>query len=699
MITPGSSMFREPGLRRWARAISLLLLVATGTTLLGQEQGEDPCAPPADKKVARRLDEAMGTRNATERHQKLKSLLDEHPECAECLYRTGESAFHRASSGAGSYAASITYLEGYREQCPEQHTELHYYLGSMYYAQERFADASEAFQRFMDAPTTLPDAAGEQERMRAEVERILPELAFYKDFYRDKAPMVPKPLRGVDTPADEYLPMFSPDNELLFFTRMSKYQALGDRFARDVEELTEARRTSVQADFSTGAALPAPFNTGDSYGGVSVSLNNKELFVTVCRPVGSGDYKNCDIYSTHYTTHVDFGTGKQTFEWSELTNLGPAINTDDGWESQPSLSADGKTLFFASLRRTSQGTDIYTSERNAKGEWSVAKPMSAPINTGGDEKAPFMHSDSRTLYFAARPPRDEQGNEQLGQGHRGIGGYDIFYSRMDEHGGWSTPKNLGNPINTPQDEHGLIVSADGRTAYFASSRFKGPGGLDIYGFDLPKEARPQEIVIMKGEVKNEAGKAVPNATVSITYMDTRKTEMLKVDPNDGKYAAVLRLQPGSDVIVTVKEPGHVFDSRSFSLADTVRGGVAQVDMQLDKIESGRNYTVNDIRFATNSAEITGASRYIIDELITFLKENPKVRIELQGHTDNVGDLEANMVLSRDRAANVLQYLVGKGIGAARLSSQGFGPTVPVADNATEAGRALNRRTSFVITAH
>ncbi|MCC6838789.1 MAG: PD40 domain-containing protein [Flavobacteriales bacterium] len=685
--------------RQVAYLVLVVLLALPRTAAMGQEPAEDPCGPPADKKLLKRLDAAVAMNNPTEKHQQLKALLDAYPDCAECLFRTGESAFHRARSGAGSFNAGIGYLEQYRQQCPRQHGELYYYLGSMYYAQERFAEAAEAFQQFLSLPGgDGQGGAAEHDARVAEVERILPELAFYRDFYRDKAPLAPSPLAGVDTPADEYLPMFSPDNELLFFTRISKRQALGDRFAREVEELTEARRSSLQADFGKGAPLPPPFNTGDSYGGVTVSLNNKELFVTVCRPV-SAEYKNCDIYTTHYTTHVDFSTGQQTFTWSELNNLGPAINTADGWESQPSLSADGKTLFFATLRPASQGMDIYTSERNAKGEWSMAKPLPAPVNTVGDEKAPFMHSDSRTLYFAARPPRDEQGNEELGKGHRGIGGYDIFYSRLKEDGQWEQPKNLGNPINTPQDEHGLIVSADGRTAYFASSRFNGPGGLDIYGFNLPKEARPQEIVIMKGEVKNEAGKAVRDATVSITYMDTRKTEMLKVDPNDGKYAAVLRLQPGSDVIVTVKKPDHVFDSRSFSMEDTVRGGVAQVDLQLDKIETGRNYRVNDIRFATNSADITGASRYILEELITFLRENPKVRIELQGHTDNVGDLEANMVLSRSRAANVMQYLTGQGIAAERLGSQGFGPTVPIADNATEAGRALNRRTTFVITAH
>src|SRR5690606_36140167 len=154
------------------------------------------------------------------------------------------------------------------------------------------------------------------------------------------------------------------------------------------------------------------------------------------------------------------------------------------------LSADGRTLYFATVRRGSRAIDIYQSTRNDKGEWGPAMPVPGPINTDGDEKAPFLHSDSHTMYFAARAPKDAQGREQPGQGHRGIGGYDVFYSRMDDKGEWSSPRNIGHPINTAQDDHGLIVSADGRTAYFASSRYKGAGGLDIYGFDLPKDARP-----------------------------------------------------------------------------------------------------------------------------------------------------------------------------------------------------------------
>lgn len=681
---------------RIATAAMAIFLMTAGA--MAQEEEAGPCDRPTDKKVLKALADAQGTRNPTERHQKLKALMEDRPECAECLFRTGESAYQRAKAGAGSFATSIKYLEQLKGKCPEYHSDLYYYLGNMYYAQERFAEASAAFRKFLGFPSDDPAKMNpEVDKETAEVERLLPELAFYTDFYKDSRPLEPKVLAGVSTPADEYLPMFSPDNELLFFTRISKYQAKGDRFARDVEELTEARRPSVKDDFDRGTALPEPFNMGASYGGVTVSLNNKELFVTVCTPI-SADYKNCDLFRTHYDTHIDFGTGKQVFEWGPLTDLGPNINTADGWESQPSLSTDGRTLYFATVRPGSKGTDIYFSKRDDKGEWSKAEPLPAPVNTSGDEKAPFMHSDSHTLYFAARPPRDENGKEDLAAGHRGIGGYDIFFSRLNNDGSWTQPKNLGNPINTPQDEHGLIVSADGRTAYFASSRFRGVGGLDIYGFDLPKEARPQDILIVKGNVKDEAGKAVTDATVSITYMDTRKTEVLNVDQSDGHYATVLNLKAGSDVIVTVKKPDHVFDSRSFSLEDTVRGGVADVDMKVEKIEVGKSYRVNDIKYATNSAEIQGASRYILDELIDFLNENPTVRIEVQGHTDNVGDLESNMALSRERALTVVDYLTGKGIKAARLMSKGFGPTMPIASNDTEAGRAENRRTTFVVTA-
>ncbi len=674
-------------------------VIAVGLVLnLAAQEDPGPCDKPTDKQVLKALADAQKVKDPAERHGKLKELSTELPDCTECMFQLGVSAYNRARAGAGKFDAGINYLEQVRTRCAQYHADVDFLLGSMYYAQQKYAEAAQAFVRFQQFPGDDParqttDAAAQN----AEVDRVMPELAFYAAFYKNDRPLNPVALEGVNGPGDEYLPMFSPDNELIFFTRMTRKQAKGDFVTTDVEELTESRRADLKRPFDAGQALPAPFNTGDGYGGVSVSVNNKELFVTICKRV-SKDYRNCDIYRAHYDTHMDFGTGKQVFEWSEPQNLGPQVNTEDGWESQPTLSADGRTLYFATVRKDSRGTDIYSSTRNAQGEWSPARPLPAPITTDGDEKAPFLHSDSRTLYFAARPPRNPDGREDVSRGHRGIGGYDVFFSHMGEDGRWSTPQNIGHPINTAQDDHGLIVSADGRTAYFASNRFKGPGGLDIYGFELPKDARPEDVLVVKGELKDENGAPVKDAEVTITYMDTRKTEVIQVDEADGKYATVVRLKPGADVVMTVKKPDHVFDSRAFTAEDTARGGVAEVDMQVAPIEVGRSYRVNDIKFATNSAEITPASAHILEEMITFLKAEPRIRIEIQGHTDNVGGLEDNMALSNDRAFTVRDYLQQHGIAGSRLTSKGLGPTRPVADNSTPEGRALNRRTEFVIVA-
>lgn len=682
----GGGDIRAP-LFKWAIT---LVAVASFVPLSAQDE-PDPCGPPTDKKIVKLLDDAAKAKDPVERHQKLKATLEIDSECAECLFRLGLSAYRIGRESGKGYEASIRYFEQLQAKCPQYHSDVPYHLGTMYYAQDKFAEAARSFEAFRRFPTEDPSKVSKDyDKQYKDVEEVMPELRFYVDFYKNTAPLNPRVLANVSTPADEYLPMFSPDNELLFFTRKHQEKAKGDIVARDVEELMEARRQSVQGDFNAGRALPDPFNIGDNYGGVTISVNNKEMFVTVCAPPNSEGYRNCDIFRTHYDSKFNLDAGGQEWEWTGLDDVGAAINTPDGWESQPSLSADGNTMYFGTAREGAHGLDIFQSTRDAKGEWSTAVPVPG-INTEGDEKAPFMHSDSRTLYFAARSP---QGDPE--RGHRGVGGYDIFYSRMNDDGTWSKPKNIGAPINTDQDEVGLVVSADGRTAYLASGRFKGVGGLDIYAFDLPKEARPDEILVVKGEVRDEGGKVVRDAQVEIKYMDTRQTQVIRVYSLDGRYATVVRLKAGSDVVLTVKKADHVFDSRSFGIEDTVRSGVAKADMTVQKIEVGHSYRVNDIKYATNSAEITKPSEFVLDELIAFLRENPTLKIRIDGHTDDVGSLEDNMALSNDRAFTVSEYLQRQGIAGARLSFKGWGPTKPLTTNGTPEGRAQNRRTEFVI---
>lgn len=659
-----------------------LALILISTVLSVHAQDGDKCAEPSDKKVLKLLAEAGNAKDPMERHRKLKQSLEADPDCATCLLRTGISAYMRASEAGVSLDPALRYLEKLNGDCPDYHTDLPYYLGVIKYRKGDRKEAYEHFKHFEELPFKGSERQRKSyDRKLAEVQEVMSELAFEMEFYKNSIPFEPKVLRNVSTRDDEYLPMFSPDNELIFFTRKSMYKAKGDIVPREVEQLTQAERKDVNSDFNSGLAMESPFNVGDNYGGVTLSVNNKEMFITVCKPVTS-QYKNCDIYRTHFDLKFNPDNAKQEWVWSGLENLGDKINTP-GWEAQPSLSSDGKTLYFATIREGSRKTDIYYSTRIGRTEWSEAKPLPSPINTDSDDKAPFMHSDSRTLYFASK-------------GLKGAGGYDIFYTRLKDDGTWTTPKNMGHPINTDQDEHGLIVSADGKTAYFASSRFKGVGKLDIYGFDLPEEARPDEILIVKGRVKNESGKAVKDAKVEIKYMDTKETEIIDVDEQDGGYAAVVHLKTAGDVLVTVKKEDHVFDSRAFTEKDAGKGGVVKADLEVKKIEVGKAYRVNDINYATNKAEITKASTYILENLITFLEENPTIRIAIHGHTDNVGGMEENMTLSKNRASNVMQYLLDRKVAAGRLSFEGFGPTKPIASNDSDEGRAKNRRTEFVI---
>ena len=670
------------------RPFLILFMLLHISVAIAQDDEQDPCAAPSEKKIVKLLDDAGRAKDPLVRHQKLKAALEENNECAECLYRLGLSAFEITSANGGDQRPAIDYLEKLDRLCPQYHANVPYHLGVMYYSAGKFAQAAKAFKEFQDFP--IDDKAKlprDHEKKLKDVEEVMPELEFHAEFHKNTASLDPVLIENVSTSAEEYLPMLSPDNALLFFTRVSKVKLKGDPITSDVEELMESRSTGLHS-FDVGRALPEPFNVGDNYGGVTISLNNKEMFVTICAPPDASGYRNCDIFSTRYEMR-SAANGKQVWEWSGLEDLGEAINTPDGWESQPSLSADGKMLFFAA-QRDEHGMDIYVSERGENGEWQKARKLDQ-VNTLGDEKAPFIHSDSRTLYFAARPSLEDPSI-----GHRTAGGYDIFFSRMNEDGSWSKPKNIGHPVNSDQDEHGLIVSAGGRTAYFASNRFRGAGGLDIYRFEMPQEARPDDILVVKGEVRDEEGNIVRDARIEVKYMDTRKVDMIEVDESDGKYATVVKLKDAGDVVLTVKKKDHVFDSRSFSTADTSLSGVAEADMTIQKIEVGRNYQVNDIKYATNSADITPASEFILDELIGFLNENPKVKIRVDGHTDNVGDQNDNMALSLARAGNVVEYLIQRGIARTRLSAKGFGPTVPLASNATPEGRAQNRRTEFVI---
>jgi outer membrane protein OmpA-like peptidoglycan-associated protein len=342
-------------------------------------------------------------------------------------------------------------------------------------------------------------------------------------------------------------------------------------------------------------------------------------------------------------------------------------------------------MYFTAVRPSTQKDDIFISKRGSDGKWSLAVPVTG-INTPGRDKSPFIHQDSETLYFVSDAGKDREG----------VGGLDIFYVRKDDKGNWQKPVNIGHPINTDADEIGLFVSTDGKLAYYSS---RDRGIWDIYSFELYEEARPKKVLFIKGQLAAENYEDLSDLSISINYAQSGKTEEIKVSGNDGKYAAVISAEQAEDVMLTINKKGAAFDSRLIDKETMEKETFSKNnDMEVRKIEVGASYTINNILFATNSYALTDKSKFIIKQFANFLKANPKIKVSIHGHTDDVGDDAQNMTLSKNRAKAVIDYLVSLGISSARLKSEGFGETKPKVPNTNSENRALNRRTEFVIDA-
>ena len=410
------------------------------------------------------------------------------------------------------------------------------------------------------------------------------------------------------------------------------------------------------------------------------------MFICACEEVEYQPHANCDIYRT---TFERSGKGGNDFIWTDLENMGPAINTKDGWEAQPTLSADGNTLYFASWRNGSALTDIYFSTRKADGSWSQAKPIPGPINSAGHDKAPFLHQDSETLYFVSDCAPDRLG----------AGGSDIFYARKNDNGDWEKPINIGYPINSQENEVGLVVSTDGHLAYY-TTRSAESKGYDIYYFELYEAARPQKVKFVTGIMEDEAGNPIKDAVVEVSYKDSKENIEFKVNGDDGKFAAIVKADDPQDVMVTVKKEGHSFDTKLIKKSEVAKIDnvfTKDIKMEIDEIKVGKSFTIDDILFATDSWELTEDSKFILDQFVKFLKSNPNIKVTIQGHTDDVGD--SNKTLSANRAKASLDYIVCEGIEASRLKSEGFGESKPKVPNNSAQNRALNRRTDFYIDAN
>ena len=611
---------------------------------------------------------AYRQRNYSEALRQLNLVVDIEPEYVDANYVLG--LIYIKDSRMNLKAAKENFLRVV-EICPDYDVYAYYHLARIYYGAEDYENAEKNIELFLEDVDRIKTDSDYEDAFR-----ILEFSRFYSKILKNPVPFNPQPVPGVSTEFDEYLPIISPDNEMALFTRKLKLSPRKNDLVpqtKFVEKFMFSKRED--GEFGRGDAMPFPFNLNDNEGGATVTIDNKMLFYTLCKFSKSNKYYNCDICFS------EFRNGK----WGEIKNISKKVNRDDTWESQPSITSDGNILYFVSDRDGGfGGYDLYCTCKDSTGKWETPKNMGSQINTAGNEKSPFIHTDSHTLYFSS-------------DGHLGLGGYDIFFTKLNEDGSWSEPKNIGYPINSFDDDLGFFVSTNGQRGYYASNKFEGFGGWDLYSFDLYEDARPEEVLFVKGKVVEEEmddSTGFKNTRVELKNVETKQVTQVAVDSATGEYVTALLFQ--DDYIMTVKKKGFVQESKYISRIDQRFLVPAILDMNLEPIQVGKSYRLNDIYFEFNSYDLKKESEIVIEEFYDFLMENIDLNISIQGHTDNVGSKQDNLLLSENRAEAVYSYLLKLGIDNNRVDYRGHGESRPMASNETEKGRALNRRTEFVI---
>ena len=637
-----------------------------------QVRGQEPvpCSKTFNKKVEKLYDEGIGffkKGNYTEALKTMKKVISEEPGFTDAYFVSGLIYFKRYNSNFKE--AEKNFLKVI-SLCPSYDPYVYYYLGEICYSSDRF-DSTVSY---------LSEFVRDVDRIKSDKDynRAMDLLNYsnrYMEMIKKPVPFEPKVVEGISTIENEYLPIISADNQMALYTREIKLLSEKNSVFQTTRTKEKFMFSTLNSDgtFSEGEEMPDPFNRFDNEGGATLTIDNNTLYYTVCKYNKSNTYYNCDIYCSENVNG----------DWGPIKGVSDKINQSSTWESQPSISNDGKTLYFVSDRTGGYGGyDIYKSIKNEKGDWGYPVNLGPVINSPGNEKSPFIHPDGKTLYFAS-------------DGWPGLGGFDIFYSRIDEKGNWMKPKNIGYPINSQEDEISFFVSTDGAQGFFASNKLKGKGGWDLYSFELYKDARPDKVLFIKGTVKSETVAEPVKARIELKNLETKKISEIPMDTLTGNYVAVAPFY--NDYVMTVKKEGYVYETRYISRIDTAYSIPAKLDLEIKPIEINKSYRINDIYFDFNKFDLSQESMAVLDQLIEFLTENPKIRIQIQGHTDNIGNDTDNLKLSENRAHAVYDYLVSKEIAKERLTYQGFGKTMPVASNDNDEGRAKNRRTVFVIT--
>ncbi len=586
---------------------------------------------------------------------------------------------------------SIPYFEKSLTLNPTQFPDTKYLLARAYHLNSEFDKAIALYQEYKKSLT-----GDDLKELGADVDKKIEEcnngkllmLTPARVFIDNLGPVVNSTYR-------EYSPLINADESVLFFTSRRDNTLGGQKDPTDnmyFEDIYISEK--VNGVWTTPKNPPSPLNSKEHDATIGLSPDGQTLLI----------YKGSDggdIYECHL----------KGSEWSTPKKLSSAINTKYH-ESSASISFDGKTIYFVSNKPDGLGgSDIYYATLDKKGNWGEPKNIGAPINTTFDEEGVFIHPDGKTLYFSSR-------------GHNTMGGFDIFKSTL-ENGKWSDPVNLGYPINSPDDDVFFSISASGAHGYYMSIKPGGYGDRDLYIITFLGAEKPlvnntednliasltqpvsetviektvaikeNQVTILKGKILDELTLNPLGAVIEIT--DNEKNEIVATFESNsatGKY--LVSLPSGKNYGIAVKSEGYLFHSENLNIPPTTIYQEITKDIKLNKLAIGSTIVLNNIFFDFNKAVLRPESIPELERLIKLMTDFPTLKIEISGHTDNIGTAAYNKPLSENRAKSVVDYLISKGIDKTRMTFVGYGFDKPIATNDTEDGRQQNRRTEFKI---
>jgi len=653
--------------------LSVSLSAQLGEVVLGNYCGDDHASP--SRQIQKGL-QALNKGDYPNAGVYIGAALRQNEADQHALYLRGEWAMR-----TGKFPIAEGSWKRLTKRCPGYKPDLLFFIATLAIEAGRPEEA----ERYLEQWFLRSDRELGYEK---EAENMLAELNLKETFLANPVPFNPQPARNLNTRWDEYLAALTPDGSSIYFTRRSKkknkYDGPGAQL-RSVEEFSSAVSTGEHQGmpaFEEGTALEAPLNTQYNEGGPSITADNRFMVFTICERNPKTGAQNCDLY---YTTY-EYGV------WNGIRPMPEGINRPESWESQPTISPNGDILYFTSDRKGGYGgLDLYRSTKDANGNWGVPENLGAAVNTKKNEKSPFIHPDSESLYFAS-------------DGHHGMGGYDLFKIQIAQGSAqWGKPMNLGYPINTGSDEIGMMVTLDGQKAYFASNKINQSNGWDIYFFDLYEAVQPEEVVLVRGQLKIDQFASDEDPKVLLKNSVTGESQQLQLSHDDNSFTAVVKKEEAQQVLVQVEAKKAAFSAAPLRLSpnfedEGLHKNEVYIDLEHKDLESGEAYPIPHILFETASDRLDAQSELLIASFAEYLLVAPSLRVQIQGHTDNVGDADANLDLSQRRAKRVAQTIIDLGVSSSRITYRGYGEKRPVASNDSEAGRAQNRRTVFVVTA-